>query len=458
VTTSAESAESAGSAAGPDPADGGSRTAGKRGLGGDFWKLWTAATVSKVGDGVVMVAIPWLTTELTSSAFLVALMGIAVRLPWLLFSLPAGVWADRLDRRLMMLAVNSLRAVVVGALALLVWTDRLTLPLLLFAALALGFCEVVFDNTSQVILPSVVTDKQQLAAANGRLMGAQMVLGEFVGRPLTGVLLGASLALPFLFDTTAAVVSVLVLCTVRGSFRGGGKAAAATGGAPAVPRRSMRAEIAEGMSWLWSHPMLRSLAIALAWSNAAHAGAFAIYVLYVKEILGLDALGFALLTSVGALGGFLGSLFAARLSRRIGHTNSLLITVVCGFVSTATIALSSNVWVVAVVGTAAGSGVVLWNVVTVTLRQTIVPDGLLGRVNSCYRLLGWGCMPIGMAIGGGVVTLAEHLWSREAGLRTPFLLAALLQAGLFWYVRTRLNQRIISRALDTAAEPGPPNG
>jgi MFS family permease len=291
--------------------------------------------VSKLGDGVVLIAIPWLTTTITSSALLVALMGVAVRLPWLLFSLPAGVWADRLDRRLMMLTVNAVRTVLAGGLALLVWTDTLTLPMLFGLALALGCCEVVFDNTSQVLLPSLV-DRQRLEAANGRLMGAQMVLGEFVGRPLTGVLIGASLALPFLFDATSALVSLLVLCTVRGSFRSGGTA----NDAPAPARRSMRAEIGEAMRWLWSHSLLRSLAIALAWSNAVHAGAFAVYVLYAQEILELGPLGFTLLTSTGALGGFLGSLFAARVSARIGPGNSLLVTVVCGAVFTAVIALA----------------------------------------------------------------------------------------------------------------------
>lgn len=424
------------------------------GLGGDFWKLWTAATVSKVGDGVVLIAIPWLTTTLTTSALVVALMGVAIRLPWLLFSLPAGVWADRLDRRKLMLAVNAVRVVLAGGLALLVHTDALTLPVLFAFALALGCCEVVFDNTSQVLLPSVV-ERKRLEAANGRLMGAQMVLGEFIGRPLTGVLIGIAMTLPFLFDAAAALVSVLVLCTVRGSFRGG-RAAAVTAAAGEVPsrRRSMRAEVAEGMRWMWSHPLLRPLAIALAWSNAVHAGAFAIYVLYAQEILGLGPQAFALLTATGAFGGFLGSFVAARISRRIGPGTSLLVTVGASTLSTGVIALASDVWLVAVVGVLSGAGVVLWNVVTVTLRQSIIPDDLLGRVNSCFRLLGWGCMPLGMAVGGGVVTVVEHFWGREAGLRAPFALAALLLAGgLFWYVRARLTGQAIRAALDGAAGP-----
>ncbi|SFC12919.1 MFS transporter [Streptomyces aidingensis] len=430
------------------------------GLGGAFWKLWTASTVSKIGDGVVLIAIPWLTTELTSSALLVALMGVAVRLPWLLFSLPAGVWADRVDRRLLMLGVNLLRAAVVLVTGLLVWADAITLPLLFAVALALGCCEVVFDNTSQVLLPSVV-DRKRLEAANGRLMGAQMVLGEFVGRPVTGVLIGVGLALPFFFDAVSALVSVLVLLAVRGSFRAGrgdgrGPRPADAGAGPPPPRRPMRAEIAEGMRWLWSHPLLRPLAIALAWSNAMSAAAFSIFILYAKEILGLGAAAFALLSACGALGGFLGSFFAARVSRRIGPSRCLLLATVVFAVDHLTIGATSTVWLVAAASVLAGMAVVLWNVITVSLRQTLVPDGLLGRVNSCYRLLGWGCMPIGMALGGALVTAVEHTAGREAALRAPFLTVTVLSLGLMWFMRRRLNAAAIRRALEAPAAPAAP--
>ncbi|WP_165985521.1 MFS transporter [Streptomyces sp. YIM 98790] len=421
------------------------------GLGGAFWKLWTASTVSKIGDGVVLIAIPWLTTELTSSALVVALMGVAIRLPWLLFSLPAGVWADRFDRRRLMLGVNLVRAAVVTATGLLVWADAITLPLLFAAALALGCCEVVFDNTSQVLLPSVV-DRRKLEAANGRLMGAQMVVGEFVGRPVTGVLIGVSLSLPFFFDATSALVSVLVLLAVRGSFRAGRTTAGpADTAVPAPPRRRMRAEIAEGMRWLWSHPLLRPLAIALAWSNAMSAAAFSIFILYAQEILGLGAEAFGLLSAAGALGGFLGSFFAARVSRRFGPAHCLLLATVVFAADHFTIGVTSHVWLVAAASVLAGMAVVLWNVITVSLRQTLVPDELLGRVNSCYRLLGWGCMPIGMAAGGALVTAVEHWAGREAALRAPFLTVTVLSFGLMWFMRRHLNAAAIRRALGTAS-------
>ncbi|MBB0232026.1 MFS transporter, partial [Streptomyces calidiresistens] len=406
-----------------------------RGLGAPYRRLWAAVAVSKIGDGVMIVAIPWLTTTLTDSAFLVALMGVAVRLPWLIFPLPAGVWADRFDRRLLMVWANVGRAAVLLVAGLLVWAGAMGLPALFLLALALGLCEVVFDNTTQVLVPAVVA-RDRLRAANGRLMGAQMVLGEFVGRPVTGLLIGISLTLPFLFDATAAVVSVLLLLTLRGSFRPGDRTAAsgaaapgdgtpggpATGPAPdpvpspagpvpsgppagPAPRASMRTEIAVGLGWLWRHRMLRSLAVALAWSNFMSSAAFAVFVLFAQEVLDVGPVAFAMLGSAGAVGALIGSFGAARVGALLGPSLSLRVSAAIFALTFTVTGLTSNPWVVASASVLAGASAALWNVITVTLRQTIIPDDLLGRVNSAYRTMGWGVMPIGVAVGGGLVTL-----------------------------------------------------
>ncbi len=423
----------------------------RRGLGGNFWKLFGASTLGNLGQGATAVALPWLATTLTANAFLIALVGVAQRLPWLLFSLPAGALVDRLDRRRLMLTMSLLRALVLGVTTLLVAVDALTLPALLACALALGVVEVFFDNTAQVILPAVV-DREHLPSANGRLMSAQIVTDDFFGRPLGGLLLGVALAVPFAFDAGMALVAALLLFTLRGAFRAGGASGApldALDAAPA-PRRSLRAEIAEGVRWLWRHPLLRPLAIALAVTNATAQGAMAIYVLYAQEVLGLGPGGFALLVSVSGVGGLLGGLLAARLSRRIGPAAALVVTLLIEMAGFGTAAVASNAFLVGAVMAAGGFGVVLWNVVTVSLRQTIIPDRLMGRVNSVYRLLGWGCMPVGMALGGGLVALVEELAGREAGLRAPFVAVVVILGGLVLYVRRKLNGRVIDAALVAA--------
>ncbi|GAA2055598.1 MFS transporter [Streptomyces cheonanensis] len=401
---------------------------------GGFARLWGASTASNLGDGVTMVAFPWLATTLTDDAFLIAAMGVALRLPWLLFSLPAGVLADRLDRRRVMVTMNAARALVICLLGLLVAADAHSLPVLYLCALALGFAEVLVDNTAQVILPAVV-GKDGLALANGRLMSTQIVTDDFVGRPLGGVLLGVSLALPFAFGAGAAAIAAVLLLTLRGTYRA---APAAPG-----PRRPVRAEIAEGVRWLWAHPLLRPLAVALALLNTAGAAVLAIQVLYAREILGLGSLGFAVFTAASGVGGLLGGLLAHRVTRRIGRVRSLMLLLVLELGAYVVGAVSSSALLVGAVVAVAGFGAVLWNVVTVSLRQALVPDALLGRVNSVYRLLGWGCLPVGMVVSGALVTLVEHGVGREAGLRTPFVLAAVLTCGTFWYLRRHLTARTL---------------
>jgi MFS family permease len=422
--------------------------AARRGLGANFWKLFVASTLGNLGQGVTAVALPWLATTLTTNAFLIALVGVAQRLPWLVFSLHAGALADRLDRRRLMVTMSLLRALVLGGTALLIATDAMTLPALLVCALVLGFVEVLFDNTAQVILPAVV-DRARLPTANGRVMSAQIVTDDFFGRPLGGLLLGVALAVPFAFDAGMALVAALALFTLRGAFRAGG-ASADDAPADQPPRRSMRADIAEGVRWLWGHSLLRPMAIALAVTNAAGQGALAIYVLYAQEILELGPRGFAVLIAVGGVGGLLGGLLAGRASRWLGPGRSLVVTLLLELAAFATAAFTSNAYLVGAVMGTLGFGVVLWNVVTVSLRQTIIPDRLLGRVNSVYRLLGWGCMPLGMALGGGLVALVEELAGREAGLRAPFAAVVLVLGFLLLYVRRHLNSRAIEAALAAA--------
>ncbi|WP_078900482.1 MFS transporter [Streptomyces sp. SBT349] len=453
-TGTADTGEGAGAptAAGAQPVrdSGPEPPAPRRGLGAAYWKLWSASTVTNLGQGATGIAFPWLATTLTTNPFLVALMGIALRLPWLLFSLPAGVLADRLDRRRVMMAMSAARVVIVGTVGLLVAFDVMSLPLLYACALALGFAEVLFDNTSQVLLPALVP-RERLGDANGRLMAAQIVSDDFLARPLGGVLIGVALAVPFAFDAAAAAVAVLLLFLMRGTFRarrahdddpaGGGAGA----GAPA--RRSMRSEIGEGVRWLWGNAVLRRLAIALAVANGAGAAATAIYVLYAQEVLGLGPVGYAVLLSTAGVGGLLGGLLAGRVTRRIGAARSLLLLCLLTAVAYATAAFSSHAWLVGAMMAGTGFGAVLWNVTTVSLRQTIIPDHLLGRVNSVYRLLGWGAMPFGMAAGGALVSLVEAQLSREAGLRAPFLAVALANVGLALYLRRHLHARALAEAL-----------
>jgi MFS family permease len=170
------------------------QTAGVFGLPANYWRLLGASAASNLADGVFIIIVPLLAVRLTDSPLLIAGLAIAGRLPWLFFVLIAGALADRLDRRATMRNVQVFRAAVLVGLTALAVVDGLSLPILYVVALALGIAETLFDTAAQSILPSIV-DKEQLASANGRLYGVELVMNQFVGPPLGGLVIGLSVPL-----------------------------------------------------------------------------------------------------------------------------------------------------------------------------------------------------------------------------------------------------------------------
>jgi MFS family permease len=399
----------------------------RRRLGGNFARLWTAGAVSNLGDGVGLTAMPLLAASLSRSPTVVALVATAASLPWLLFSLVGGAIADRTDRRRTMSVVDGLRFVAMGALAVALLADAESIALLVIVSFALGMAETVFDNASQAILPRVVTG-EALEIANGRLEGAQIVANQFVGPPLGAWLFGLAASVPFFLDAGTFLFAALLVLTLRGSFRPEREVAGTT----------VRGDIAEGVRWLRRHRVLRSLAIALGIINFVGTAAMTILVLYAKEILHLADTQYGLLLTAEAAGAVLGSMVASRISARLGPGSTLAVAILIAAASFfVPVFWAQPVAVAASLAVGAFGGLV-WNVITVSLRQVLVPDELLGRVNSAYRLLGWGTMPIG-ALAGGLV-------ADGFGLRAPFLVAGIVSVVLAAWIGLTVSNRGIARA------------
>ena len=376
-------------------------------LGPNYRKLWVASAVSNLGDGVRLTALPLMAATLTRDPALIAGIGFASTLPWFLFALLSGALVDRIDRRIAMGTANIIRAVLVGLLAVAVVTDDATLVALYAVSFLLGCAETVFDNASQAILPALVR-KDQLERANGRMYAAEFTTNQFIGPPLGAFLFVTAAATPFFLDSASFLIAALLILSFSGTFR-----------APRdvdAPRTSIRADIAEGLRWLWGHRLLRALAIMLGTWNGLNTATFSIFVLFALEILNVTEIGYGILTSAFVVGSVVGSLTGSAVSRRLGSGTTLLLMVVIGVSTSLTIALTSNPYVVGAMFAIEGFITVVWNVITVSLRQTIIPDRLLGRVNSVYRLFGWGSMPIGAAVGGFLGTVF--------GLRAPYFVMA----------------------------------
>ena len=406
-------------------------------LGRNFTKAMVASGFANLADGVLWVALPLLAVELTRSPLLIAGITVAARLPWLLAPV-AGAFADRLDRRQSMVRVNLVRTVLLGGLALAVAVDLATLPMLYAVAVLLGVAETLFDTSAQSLLPAVV-DRDDLTRANSRLFAVELVANTFVGPPLGGLLAAAGLAVALGLPAAAYLVGAGCLALLAGSFR-------AAGAGPAGSTR-LRDDIAEGTRFVWRHPVLRPLAIMLGIQNMAYSAAFSVFVLFAVAPgpMGLSKAGYGVLTATLGVGSLLGSWLAVPVERRLGRVNTLVLSIVLNALTLAVPVVTTLPVPIGASMVASGAGIVLWNVVTVSLRQRITPDRLLGRMNASYRLVGWGTMPLGAALGG---VLAEAL-----GLRGAFLVAALLTLAVLAGFRF-VTEEAIARAEAAEASTG----
>ncbi|HLM05593.1 MAG TPA: MFS transporter [Blastococcus sp.] len=385
-------------------------------LGRPFWQLWSASALSNLADGLVKIALPLVAVTLTDSPGLVAGVTLAVTLPWLLFALPVGALADRVDRRIAMVMADVVRAAAMAVLAvplvLGLESSAAALWVLYAVALLLGTAETVYDTCAQSILPQVVA-RDRLPRANGRLIAVELTANEFVGPPLGGLLVAAGVAAAFVAPAALWAAAVGALLLLRGGF--------------AVPREeptTLRADVAEGLRYLWRHRLLRTLAAMTGLFNFATNATFAVFVLYAvgpDSAMGLTEVGYGLLFATLAAGSLIGALLADPIIRRLGRSRSLLVGLLGGVGTVGVAAVTTIPLVIAVAFLIGGLTNALWNVVAVSLRQRITPDRILGRINSSYRLVAWGTRPLGAAAGG---LLAELL-----GLRAVFAVAAALILG-----------------------------
>ena len=430
-------------------------------LGRSYWKLWLATAISNLGDGVSMVAYPWLASAVTRSPILIAAAGFASRLPWLIFTLHAGVLTDRFDRRKLIVGMDFLRGVLTVFVGGVVFLNKDTLPslndltsitdlktnwslyiTLVVTAFLFGLAEVLRDNSAQTLMPSVV-DKENLEKANSRMWSAESLTNSFIGPPLGSLLIGIAIFLPFFFDAVSFFIAVALIASLAGSFR------PIQSDAPRE-KINFRAEIREGFDWLWVHPLLRPMAIILGCMNGLGTMVGAVYILFAQEVLHTTVFIFAILGTAGAIGGTIGGFFAPKVSAKLGSGPSLALAMAAAPIGNLIVGLTSSwqvVWVVTAVETFVA---ILWNTITVSLRQSIIPPVLLGRVNSVYRFFAWGSIPIGMFVGGGLVTVMTHVVSRESALRAPYLISVALGLILWALAAPRLTTARIEAARQSA--------
>jgi MFS family permease len=392
----------------------GGATQPPRGLGREFGKLWTASTTSAIGDGISLTAAPLMASALTDDPRLIAGVTMALTLPYALFGIPAGVLVDRVDLRRAMTGIDFFRGAAVLAFSLSVALGWANLYALYVCFFLIGSCETFFRNASQVLVPSVVPGRL-LVEANGRILASQTASNQFVGPLVGSALFGLAAAVPFGIDAATFFVSASLLMGLRMAKPPGGPAAPA-----ATARPGLLADMATCARWLLHHRLLRNLAIVAGTINLVQTGGMAVLVVHVHTRLGLGDFGYGLLLACQAAGAVVAARVSALLARRIGAAWALVGVAACLGLGNAVIWLVPAGWAVGLALAMAACAGVTWDVVVVVLRQTLIPKELQGRVNSVYRLLAWGAMPVGAGLAGVV--------SQEFGTPKVFAIGAAIMA------------------------------
>jgi MFS family permease len=375
----------------------------RRSLTASYWRQWTASVISNLGDGINFVAMPLLALSLTDDTRLLALTTLALFVPWLLIGLPAGVIVDRVNRQRLMIVANVVRVALFGIVAIGAAAGWLGIPLLLGLLLVIGCCEVLFDSSAQAFLPMIV-EPSSLGRANGYLFAAEVVAGSIVGLSIGALLFDAATGLPFAANAVSFAIAAAVIASIRGLRQ-----------VDRLDRVTNRDDwrLRAGLRWLWDDRLLRTLAMMFAVTNLGLMFGQGVFVMYAVDELGLSGSEFGILLAVTAMGAATGGLIGHHVLSALGVRASVVVPYLVFGAGNVVIGLARSAWLVAATGFVLGAAITVWNVVTVTVRQQLIPSVRFGRVNGVYRWLGAAASAVGVALGG----IVAHQWS----VRTPFL-------------------------------------
>ncbi len=382
------------------------------GLGATFNRLWSASVASNFADGILKTAAPLLAATLTQDPVLISVMAALVMLPWLFFAIPVGALVDRVDRRLALAVANSSRFVIAASVAVAVSTDSMTVWWLFVAAFTMGIAEVVYDTTTQSMIPQLVP-KDKMDRANSKLQSAEILVADFVGAPISGILYAVAIVIPFIVNSAGLLVAIVLVLMIPKSF-----------GKP-IPEKAMALkmrsgfweDIRFGIRYLISSRPLRKLVIQTTIIGFAFALSQATMVLYLLEVQKVPVAAFGFVMMSFGIGAFAGSISAPRLAARFGPGMVLATINIAAGVLMIGLAFAPNIWFVISLFVLIGFTSGTWNVLLMSLYHRLIPNDLFGRIHGTRRTLVWGMMPLGSLLGG-VIALID--------LRLPFLVGGFI--------------------------------
>jgi MFS family permease len=370
-------------------------------LGRSFRWLLSASVVTNIGDGIALAAGPLLVASQTRDAFVVSLAVLSQYLPNLLFGAFSGALADRFDRRQIVAVVNLGRTIVLAALAATIATGTVSIAVVLGALFVLGTAETFADVSSHSLLPRVVR-REDLGIGNARLQGSFLLTNQLLAPPIGAFLFAAGMALPF--ATNAVCFALGAVLVTRVVYDLGQEA-------PRAPS-SLRADMVEGFRWLVAHPPMRTLALTIILFNVTFGAAWSVLVLYASDRLGMDEVGFGLITTAMAIGGVVGTVSYGTLERRFSLADIMRVGLLIETFTHLSLALTTSPAVALVTMVVFGAHAFVWGTTSTVVRQRAVPDALLGRVTGLYHVGVVAGIVVGTPIGG--------LLARTFGITAPF--------------------------------------
>lgn len=401
----------------------------------DYMLLWSGQMVSQLGSGVSQIAYPLLILALTHSPARAGFVGALYSLPYVLFSLPAGAYIDRWDRKRVMILCDAGRALALGSIPIAFALGHLTVLQLYVTATCEGSLFVFFNIAEVACLPRVVPGPQIPSASAQNEGGGIATL--LIAPPFGGLLYAVARSLPFAVDAISYFASVISLSLIKTSFQGDRTA----------ERRSLRVEIMEGVSWLWHQKLIRFMAFLTGGLNLAGAASFLpVIVLAQHQHAPPPVIG--LMFSIASVGGLLGAFLAPRIQRKFGFGRVIVTAVWVVALTYGPLAVAPNP---VLIGVVLGCGFVaspIYNAVQFGYRLQIIPDGLQGRVNSAFRLFALGTQPLGAALSGLLI-------GAVGAQRTILIIFGVVLA---LAIATTANSRVrTARPIVQAAPDGGPN-
>ena len=373
-------------------------------LGRPFRWLFASTLVNNAGDGVAIAAGPLLVASQTRDPFLVSLALLSEYLPTFLFGVLGGAIADRVDRKRMVVAVNLGRSIVLAVLVWTIVTGTVSIAIILAALFILGTAETFADSASSTLVPTFVR-REDLGLANSRMQGAFVLLNQLVLPPVGAFLFSVGPSIPFVANAATFVLGAVLISRIAESTR---------------PERSeegsgLVSEMVEGVRWLFGHAPMRTLALTILMFNVTWGAAWGVLVLYAGDRLGMNAVGFGLLTTASAIGGVIGTFSYGALERRFSLANIMRVGLLIETFTHLSLAITTSpAWALGTM-VVFGAHAFVWGTTSTVVRQRAVPNELLGRVGGVYRVAMMGGIVVGTPIGG--------LLARGFGITAPFWFA-----------------------------------